>query len=1310
MNYGDGSYYPDDGLGGLGDDGLGGLGAQQYHAPPPPMYGDDALAGLFMPQEEEPVPEPEVQQEAHKDDDEQLREVLDEFWVTEPAQTTSQHDSQMPSRSQRVDSYEDEDDEATEDEPDEVEQSGGAAQPVEEPQQPEDPAAAEAQRQNAWYKQCFDAMTEAQRNRLEAYIRSNLQKKTMKKVLQELTGTTLNDRIIIAISSITKMFVGELIETGMQQSRVPATAAPGALIAIADLHGDLGKAKEALMLLKVIGSGGNWVAKNVTVVQLGDLVDRGPSSLELLSYMHRLQDQALQHGSRLVLLLGNHELMNLQGDFSTGITGATPMPLSAVAAAAAALKTSSLHSQEGQAHRTLQPALDQLAEGGVDDIGGNGSEGVLRAEVAKRHQLLAVEGHGGCASAFIHAEQPDGADQGMLSCDKHRTCFGVNVSRSSSSTGGRSGFGSIGTGDRLAVQSLWSVLASSKGPVWSRHQAHTSERVVCTHLQQGAALGDAQANIELVLSRLGVQRLVVGHTVQESGRATIRGDGCAGNVNNNQRCSKLLQWNIERGYKLDLIIQQLKQADADILSLQEVDIGCERSGYRDTGKEIAQALGLNYIFVCEFQELHSPLRDASSQGGGVHGNAILTKYDLIKWDVIEHSHHPIDWNLDPALQPHPLAAREPRKGRRLSLAADIATPQGPLRVYCCHLEVFCGILSRVWQFSDILADAKRCQQQQQSQEVPDLPSQHASLLREAVNKHPHQEQEPSQPTVCCQAILGDLNTMGHSVARLSPSYCRDVLRWKTLGSTEAAWWQRNVLSVTAQVAEAAVNPGFFDPYDVDADVTLDNPGSLMMCHNLADNFFWHAHGKLDWALLRGMKVLSAVMGNDDYAASDHRWLLVEVALTSSNGAPTSTAAAGQPDMGFKAAGEQQLAKADADQLERDRSEPDGTSTPEAKEAAAAKAVAAIAVCLLQVPLLGKHLQEDIRKAPGTLVPLAGGSGGVRSMGAADAAAAGRGITSSSGANSKSDCDGESHNSNGIRGTGLGVAGGPHSCLPEDEDDLLGITPSSSGSTRSNPSTNVPAPSSAVATCEVSVTAQGTASHFHYQQQHGLVQPPPPPPKGNRRSSDAAGADGSDAAGPVSRMHRSSSSSGCATGGGGQVSSLDINKHPGRGGQMTAQAYAGMNTAGLQGRMAGTGASGAVPMWCHFPAGVVPPHPASPGPVLSMPGGSSGPTGSGIVQRPVAVQASLTAVASVGMRQQQGPGGPQTSPVAMSVGGSVGAGLESPQMLALHAHQQSYGSLPLQQQLVKLPPSKRLEIVDPRRKPSCSELGEAAEAK
>ncbi len=44
-----------------------------------------------------------------------------------------------------------------------------------------------------------------------------------------------------------------------------------------------------------------------------------------------------------------------------------------------------------------------------------------------------------------------------------------------------------------------------------------------------------------------------------------------------------VQWNIERGYQLPGIIEELKHIDADIISLQEVDVGCERSGSVDTG-------------------------------------------------------------------------------------------------------------------------------------------------------------------------------------------------------------------------------------------------------------------------------------------------------------------------------------------------------------------------------------------------------------------------------------------------------------------------------------------------------------------------------------------------------------------------------------------------------------------------------------------------------------------------------------------------------------------------------------------------------
>lgn len=56
----------------------------------------------------------------------------------------------------------------------------------------------------------------------------------------------------------------------------------------------------------------------------------------------------------------------------------------------------------------------------------------------------------------------------------------------------------------------------------------------------------------------------------------------------------------------------------------------------------------------------------------------------------------MDWE-DPK---HALAKKEPRKGRRLSLAADIQTLRGLLVCYCAHLEVDDLLLS--WLDSSIL--------------------------------------------------------------------------------------------------------------------------------------------------------------------------------------------------------------------------------------------------------------------------------------------------------------------------------------------------------------------------------------------------------------------------------------------------------------------------------------------------------------------------------------------------------------------------------------------------------------------------------
>lgn len=331
---------------------------------------------------------------------------------------------------------------------------------------------------------------------------------------------------------------------------------------------------------------------------------------------------------------------------------------------------------------------------------------------------------------------------------------------------------------------------------------------------------------------------------------------------------RLLQWNIERGYQLDGIIKELKTIDADILSLQEIDIGCERSRCRDCGIEIAQALALNYVFLCEFEELRSPNRDQLSQGGGVHGNAIMTKYDITDIAVVPHRIHPVDWND----QSHPLAQREPRRGQRAVLRCTMSTPQGPFVVYCAHLEVFCGMLDRIAQLADILLDSK------------------ATIDKGYFH----------------QAILGDLNTMAHGIARLSPSHCCDMMRFRSIGYDEASMWQRYVIEVydarylperdsstedadnvrsaapieankhlvgwgmEREVALDALNPAFSCPFD-EKTITLDNPKYKFFGISLMA-------GKLDWMLVRRVKVLNTKVGNDDYALSDHKWLSADVML------------------------------------------------------------------------------------------------------------------------------------------------------------------------------------------------------------------------------------------------------------------------------------------------------------------------------------------------------------------------------------------------------------------------------------------------
>jgi hypothetical protein len=94
--------------------------------------------------------------------------------------------------------------------------------------------------------------------------------------------------------------------------RLPA---PRRLIAIGDLHGDLAATRAALRTAGAIDDRDRWSGGALVVVQTGDVLDRGDDERAILDLLARLETEARAAGGALVMLLGNHELMNAAGDF-----------------------------------------------------------------------------------------------------------------------------------------------------------------------------------------------------------------------------------------------------------------------------------------------------------------------------------------------------------------------------------------------------------------------------------------------------------------------------------------------------------------------------------------------------------------------------------------------------------------------------------------------------------------------------------------------------------------------------------------------------------------------------------------------------------------------------------------------------------------------------------------------------------------------------------------------------------------------------------------------------------------------------------
>jgi hypothetical protein len=85
------------------------------------------------------------------------------------------------------------------------------------------------------------------------------------------------------------------------------------ILAISDIEGNWYSFKALLMNGGVIDKDYNWTFSNGHLVLLGDFMDRGLNVTQILWLIYKLEDEAEQQGGKIHFILGNHEIMNLEG-------------------------------------------------------------------------------------------------------------------------------------------------------------------------------------------------------------------------------------------------------------------------------------------------------------------------------------------------------------------------------------------------------------------------------------------------------------------------------------------------------------------------------------------------------------------------------------------------------------------------------------------------------------------------------------------------------------------------------------------------------------------------------------------------------------------------------------------------------------------------------------------------------------------------------------------------------------------------------------------------------------------------------------
>lgn len=234
------------------------------------------------------------------------------------------------------------------------------------------------------------------------------------------------------------------------------------VVAIGDLHGDEAATRAALRLAGALGPGDTWAGGHLTLVQTGDQLDRGDGERAIVDLFDHLAEEAQAAGGRVVALNGNHETMNVAGDFRY----VTPRGLEAFAG------SQPKSAQAGRVAEGFRLRAEALLPGGQ------------YARRLARRDVVAQVGD----SVFVHGGVlPEHLDYGLDRINRETRAW------------------------MLGEAQAPAVILSDRAPVWVRtYSADPVDARECEVLEQ-------------VLRRMRAVRMVVGHTTQKRGISSACG-------------------------------------------------------------------------------------------------------------------------------------------------------------------------------------------------------------------------------------------------------------------------------------------------------------------------------------------------------------------------------------------------------------------------------------------------------------------------------------------------------------------------------------------------------------------------------------------------------------------------------------------------------------------------------------------------------------------------------------------------------------------------------------------------------------------